>query len=402
MVLIVHPSIEVRAIPHKGLGFICVAPEGIAADTMLLRETALEAWSPPANPYNASTTAAKLAFRIRNDASETVTPLIQNLFPKSLDLIDHSDLSKCSDAAQEEMLQLVMDWELESGCNLKPGWSPVLKEELVRLWFVVECNSFPTGFLTTLSYANHSCNPNCTVFEEDGTTTNDDDDGDDDDASDSDAEEQSPNPIYSMWTKRDIPHGHEITISYLDMTTQIQMAAARQQRLRSKFLFDCKCDLCNVETPRIGLLKDTGSIDPETGEMRKLYSPRNEDFTCAAFYTVAGCTGAVGRWTGVCNTCNTEYNKTQWEYVSRGTSALIQKMRKQLGDANDIIKAGGNGDEFVAELTKHKAELEESKIEADKLLHSSHLAYGPLQTCLDKLGSLIRREEYKKKRQQAK
>ncbi|KAI9346965.1 hypothetical protein BDR26DRAFT_892865 [Obelidium mucronatum] len=351
-----HAGLARQAVPGKGAGL--VSRSFVEDGALLHREAAFEWWAAAA--FEPAPAAARLLQRSR--ASAAVRARLAPLHPAAAALLPPAAAASRTTAARVAAVRAALD---QSECAPSDA-------DIVRLLFVIQCNSFPSGFLIDLSAANHSCNPNAAVFEEDPS------------AEDPDAPDA---PVYSLWSKRDIQPGEEVTISYLDMTTMILPCKERQMRLAAKFLFQCTCEWCHTEIPAIGLNESP------------TYGPKFEDFTCAAFYTVAACNGAVNPLTGVCNSCNKSYNLTQVTYVSRASDALIAKLQKQLAQIYSFLRGIESMDQrettMVQELTRLKNELDESLLEAEKLFHETHLAFAPIKTCLEKVGSILRREAYR-------
>jgi tetratricopeptide (TPR) repeat protein len=77
-----------------------------------------------------------------------------------------------------------------------------------------------TGLFEVANSINHSCDPNCMVVHCDIDHT------------------------ISIVTKKDITHGSEITISYIDESLP---KAERQAKLKQFYNFDCKCTKCQSE-----------------------------------------------------------------------------------------------------------------------------------------------------------
>ncbi|KAI9335664.1 hypothetical protein BDR26DRAFT_521898 [Obelidium mucronatum] len=312
------PSVKAQAIPGKGNGFVCCGPEGVREGTLLLRERVFEAWAP--GTYAAASIAARLLFRCRQDASNVA--LLSQLFPATIDMISKARRDQIPAAAVESALRLVAAWEAEADAEA-PGTSaervlPLSRDSLLRFYFVVECNSFPTGLLVTLSFANHSCNPNCAVFEQDPDPC--------------DAEKK---PIYTLTAKRDICIGEEITISYIDLVAMVELSEDRQRRLEEHFLFHCSCEWCNSPLDRVGLLKDV----PEDSPLLK--GPLFEDFSCSAFpqNDKGDCeNGMVGRLSGVCSICSRQVTQKMLDKVQEKADRLMVGLRRTLLETNEFLK----------------------------------------------------------------
>ncbi|KAJ3077168.1 hypothetical protein HDU98_007553 [Podochytrium sp. JEL0797] len=364
MILLQNSDISVQEIAHKGHGFICSSPAGIEDGTLLVKETCTEWW----DEYSFTQRKAAVSLLAKSRSDPSIHESLQHLYPTHLDLVPEQVRNRPGiDAVVEEMTNLLQTAEPDSHSP------PASREELLRFYFIIQSNSFPSGLLIAMSSANHSCNPNAFVFQE---TASD-----------------SPAPVYSLWSTRDIQFNEEITISYVDMVSNIQLCAMRRIVLTRKFLFDCDCEYCKRPVVKEGLLVDAVE--------EPLFGPDREDFICAAFYTVAGCVGAVSPLTGVCGTCHHAYNQTQVTYVTLSSAARVDKLRSQLSETNAFLAkldSAQEGVDVLQELNKRKAELEESKLEAEKLWHATHLGFVPLDACLKKLASMVRREMYNQRR----
>ncbi|KAJ3017430.1 UNVERIFIED_CONTAM: hypothetical protein HDU68_011685, partial [Siphonaria sp. JEL0065] len=362
---------------------------GIPEGTLLLRETVFESW--PAGTYSAATIAARLLFRCRQDPANVT--LLTNLFPATIDMISQARKEQIPASTVDSALEMIKFWELESPPPSK--LDPASRDSLIRFYFVVECNSFPTGLLVTLSYANHSCNPNSAVWEESP-----------------DSLDSRNLPIYTLTAKRDIPLGEEITISYIDLVAMVELSEDRQRRTEEHFLFLCTCEWCCTPLEKVGLLQNvTGAV----------VGPKFEDFVCNAFPGSSEqntCTGSVGRSSGVCETCKREATQKQLDNVQNKADRLILSLRRTLLETNEFLKKMDDarkelesasrpstsgthstttteGDERIKdaaslkELMRLKKLMEGLKTRATELLHESHIAFGPIQACLEKLDGLI-------------
>ncbi|KAJ3021860.1 UNVERIFIED_CONTAM: hypothetical protein HDU68_009428 [Siphonaria sp. JEL0065] len=350
---VLSKSIQAQPIPGKGNGFVCIDQSGIEEGTLLLRETVFEGWGAS---YAPPTAAANLIYRSKKDA--TVKSRLAHLFPFELSQLSQSDIDRIP-ATSIDLTRFILK-SLDHTDNTPDSI-------ILRHIFVIECNSFPSGLLLTLSYANHSCEPNAKVFEEEGIN------GD--------------HPIYSLWTTRDIQPGEEILISYIDMETQIHEHEARKRKLESKFCFTCGCGVCLCEVPRIGALE---------GVPEAVLGPRGEDFSCCAFDGESKqCTGRVRKLTRVCEDCGALYSEPEIGKVEIQWKSLMGVLQKRLGEANSFMKAVKVKPEVdvIPDLKRLKVGVENANEQARGLLHPSHLAFVPMTTCMDKLGSLIRREE---------
>ncbi|ORY45185.1 hypothetical protein BCR33DRAFT_765618 [Rhizoclosmatium globosum] len=280
--------------------------------------------------------------------------------------------------------------------------NPPTRDEILRYYFVVECNSFPTGLLVTLSYANHSCDPNCAVFEEDP--------------------DEAGLPTYTLTSKRMIAPGEEITISYIDLVAMVELAEDRQRRLEEHFLFYCTCEWCCSPLERIGLLKDI--------QGKELVGPKYEDYVCRAFpwgniitETGSPCDGRVGKLSGYCEQCHQIATQKQLDNVQTKADRLVLNLRRTLLETNEFLKGMEDarkaalaqsatpterpsssssqstttteGDERIKdaatlkELNRLKKLMDGLKTRSHELLHSSHIAFGPIDACLEKVDSLI-------------
>ncbi|TPX47229.1 hypothetical protein CcCBS67573_g10269 [Chytriomyces confervae] len=269
------------------------------------------------------------------------------------------------------------------------------------------CNSFPTALLVTMSNANHSCNPNARVDEVEGF----------------------PSPVYQLTAKRDIQCGEEVTISYIDLVANVELAEDRQRYLEEHFLFYCLCEWCHAPQPTTGLL---------AGLNDAVHGPLHEDYACTAFQwksenessaEITCESGKVGKLTGRCTTCGKTATQKQLDNICRKSDRLILSLRRMLVETNafvEAVRAGGNSTSTASntpsdarsrqsttesaksfattstmkeEGVKNAATLKELKrlqslmkgmeTRAIELLHSSHIAFVPIRACLDDLQELI-------------
>ncbi|KAI8613374.1 hypothetical protein BC830DRAFT_1170314 [Chytriomyces sp. MP71] len=374
----------------KGRGFSAVSKVG--SGTVLLTEGVFVGW--PHGRFSLVEATASLLFRSRR--SRVAHTLLANLFPASLSAVPLVRRSQVTDSEVHRIATLVRVWEAGATTNQPP---PPSRDDVLRFYFAIECNSFPTGLLVTLSNANHSCLPNCRVDEI----------------------EPFPNPVYQLSALRDIEPGEEISISYIDMEANVELGEDRQRYLEEHFLFYCTCERCHVLQPRIGLLADTK--DP-------VYGPTHEDYICTAFSwpdsgsTHVSCAnGLVGRLTGHCASCNRTASQKLLDNVTRKADRFLTNLRKMLVDTNGFIEthteehsnhtavagSGGKSRESSAGTASTVTAEEEAKTQAalkkegvrlrglltgmtkrgKELLHSSHLAFGPIENCMRKLDDFV-------------
>ncbi|KAJ3397515.1 hypothetical protein HDU92_007178 [Lobulomyces angularis] len=110
--------------------------------------------------------------------------------------------------------------------NLLLGEDENTNLKILRVYFVLECNSFPSGLCLNLALCNHSCYPNSEVAEFTDETTGE--------------------IYYHLITTRDIKAGEEITISYLERYVLIEKCTSRRRILEGQYGFECHCELCST------------------------------------------------------------------------------------------------------------------------------------------------------------
>ncbi|KAI8825408.1 hypothetical protein BJ741DRAFT_632472, partial [Chytriomyces cf. hyalinus JEL632] len=194
-----------------------------------------------------------------------------------------------------------------------------------------------------MSNANHSCNPNARVDEVEGF----------------------PSPMYQLTAKRDIQCGEEVTISYIDLVANVELAEDRQRYLEEHFLFYCQCEWCHAPQPTTGLLAGSNTI---------IHGPLHEDYACAAFQWTSEnessaemiCeSGNVGKLTGRCKTCGKTATQKQLDNICRKSDRLILSLRRMLVETNafvEAVRAGGNS----ASNTPSNARSRQSTTESAK------------------------------------
>ncbi|KAI8820610.1 hypothetical protein BJ741DRAFT_638095 [Chytriomyces cf. hyalinus JEL632] len=166
-----------------------------------------------------------------------------------------------------------------------------------------------------MSNANHSCNPNAC-----------------------DEVEGFPSPVYQLTVKRDIQCGEEVTISYIDLVANVELAEDRQRYLEEHFLFYCQCEWCHAQ-PTTGFLAGSNTI---------VHGPLHEDYECAAFQWTSEnessaemicITGNVGKFTGCCATCGKTATQKQLDNVCRQFDRLILSLRRMLVEMNAFLES---------------------------------------------------------------
>ncbi|KAJ3074680.1 SET and MYND domain-containing protein 3 [Podochytrium sp. JEL0797] len=370
-------SINAQPIPGKGNGFVSYDPE---------------------------LTSARLLFRARQ--LESTAHLLKNLFPATLDLIPHPRRSQIPESVTSASLRLVTAWEQTT--PPPTTLPPPTRDDILRFYFVVECNSFPTGLLVTLSYANHSCDPNCEVFEHDPA-------------------EPGGLPLYSLTSKRAIRVGEEITISYIDLVANVELCEDRQRRLEEHFLFRCRCEWCCAPLEREGLL-----LLESEDDTKPLTGPKFEDLLCSAFPWEGTCPGAVGLRSGVCSTCHHAATQKQLDNIQNKSDRLVLSLRRTLIEVNEFLNkieeeanrvrqreassvsnASTNSSihrpvssssrsttttegetrltnaATIKELHRLLKLVRGFETRLEDLVHASHVAFGPMRACLGKLERAI-------------
>ncbi|KAJ3351051.1 Histone-lysine N-methyltransferase smyd1 [Entophlyctis luteolus] len=384
---------RVQPVPGKGNGIVCAGPAPVRAETLLLRERVFEHW--PAGSYAAAAIAARLFFRTRRYPLDALSAA--SLFPATA-----SDVPA---PRREQVASVVLDALCTAAAAQDPAYAINESTDIeiaLRLYFVVECNSFPTGLLITLSNANHSCNPNCYVLEEDPV------DGE-------------VLPTYTLTAKRDISPGEEITISYLDLVSMVELAEDRRRHLEEHFLFFCMCEWCHSPLEKVGLLAASSE--------ESHFGPKFEDLACHAFswppdeatgQSQKCVDGRIGCRTGLCDGCQRVASQKQLDTVQQKADRLIVNLRRFLLETNSFLaqirknnffelerpsssssskstktasSAASAGNErikyisTIKELKRLLKVLEGMKTRSQELLHSTHIAFGPIEACLAKLRS---------------
>ncbi|KAJ3142540.1 hypothetical protein HK100_001793 [Physocladia obscura] len=440
----VSTFIQEQAIPGKGNGLVCVE-QAIPSEMVLLRETVFEGWA--AGTYSAAHIAARLTARTRKNSLEAKR--LARLFPAVVSEVSEARRQQIRAAvesaliAHSDFVELDKDHKGNSKSDVQFILDPCDIDTAIRFFFVVECNSFPSGILVRLSAANHSCNPNAFVVEESPYSSVNNSDS---------CEVQIQLPVYSLTAKRDIAVGEEITISYLDLVSNVELAEDRQRHLEEHFLFLCQCEWCHHPVEKIGLLRE--NEDNDKGQV--VFGPKFEDYTCRAFprqsvpltdlnldiYSIAAATtiaarttidcckdGKVGKLTGYCETCHQTVTSKQLENVQKKADRLIINLRRIFVETNAFladlgkkyISNGTNGSvalesnnndiscrpssstsssavttttegeervktaDEIKELKRLMKAVEVLHGRANELLHSSHIAFAPIQVCLGKL-----------------
>ncbi|XP_043093237.1 histone-lysine N-methyltransferase SMYD1a [Puntigrus tetrazona] len=176
---------------------------------------------------------ARILWRIQKD-----TGLVSDAQLTTLDLLeDH--LSKTS---PEDLKELKVD--VQNFYNYWPKKSkPVGEDYVAHLLGVINCNGFTlsdqrglqavgVGLFPNLCLVNHDCWPNCTVILNPGNQTA------------LDASLHSTRRI-ELRALEKISEGEELTISYVDF---LNVSKERQQLLKKRYYFDCKCEHCSSAT----------------------------------------------------------------------------------------------------------------------------------------------------------
>ncbi|KAI8617842.1 hypothetical protein BC830DRAFT_1111659 [Chytriomyces sp. MP71] len=343
-------SIAPRPVEGKGNGFVCVDPEGIHEDVMLLKETPLESWG---SNYDPPATAVRLLIRSESDLETRAR--LSHLFPTTDDMASHHLLANCTEEAITRVRQLLASYG-SSICPTTP--------EVQRVLLCIQCNSFPTGLLATLSYVNHSCAPSCRVFQEESAT----------------------GTIYSLWTTRAIAPGEECTISYLDIATQVIMARERRERLLEKFLFECACELCHAPVPSIGF------CGPNT------VGPCGEDIRCRTCWI-----GRVRFQTGFCEGCGHQATCEEMQANQEKHNILVVKIQRHLAETKRMVETCDMQSKkkqvielpVVQSLRNYTETLESIlRLECEPFFFGDHIALIPLRHWIDTLRSRIRREDW--------
>ncbi|KAI8838195.1 hypothetical protein BJ741DRAFT_663565 [Chytriomyces cf. hyalinus JEL632] len=400
-------SIQGQPVEGKGTGLICIDPNGIEDGIELLRELPFESWG---SNYNPATIAAKLIFKSRSDKTGSTQRMLCHLFPTQLSQIPLETQENVPESTIAAIESLVIKWETLNQCNdphqQQTALPPLTRETFLRHYFAVECNSFPTGLLLTLSLANHSCVPNCTVFQITNPTTK--------------------STHYNLWSTRAISHGEECTISYIDLVKEVHTAAERNQYLQSKFGFSCTCPRCRTLVVSTGIKYDHVSVQGAevlqnrvVDEMCDVFGVEGEDLVCSAFIrkrsensctrklvdgTDFRCIGRVKKETRVCETCHILFTLVELEEALLLGNDAVKKVKATVAEGWKFIshfEASGGSMEGISGLEEHKMRLQKLKEESLCILHETHFVFHVMDTLTDKLGSLVRRERWNERRRKA-
>ncbi|KAJ3401299.1 hypothetical protein HDU80_006118 [Chytriomyces hyalinus] len=400
-------SIQGQPVEGKGMGLICIDPNGIEDGTELLREVPFESWG---SNYNPATIAAKLIFKSRSDKTGSTQRKLSHLFPTPLSQIPFETQEKVPESTTAAIESLVFKWETLNQLNdphmQQSALPPLTRETCLRHYFAVECNSFPTGLLLTLSLANHSCVPNCTVFQITNPTTK--------------------LTHYNLWSTRAISHGEECTISYMDLVKEVHTAAERNQYLQSKFGFSCTCPRCRTLAVSTGAKLDHLSVqggevskNRVVDEMGDVFGVEGEDLACSAFIRKRSensctrnlaneidlrCKGPLRKETRVCETCQTQFTLPELEEALLLGNDAVNKVKIAVAEGWKFIsnfEASGGSMEGISGLEEHKMRLQKLKEESLCILHETHFVFQVMGTLTDKLGSLVRRERWNERRRKA-
>ncbi|KAJ3415111.1 SET and MYND domain-containing protein 5 [Chytridiales sp. JEL 0842] len=405
--------IAVARLPGKGNSVFNILKYCIPAGTILLIEKPFHAW--PTGTYNVEQLTAQLLVRCRRDPQ--ASKALARLCPVELRHIPPARLEQIPNATVDRIIELAenMDWSFS-----EPSTTPKQKErytrsEVLRLYYVLECNSFPSGLNLAISNVNHSCEPNSCVTEEYYT-----------DATKVLTESTKPMPNgtaanrvnpekelhYHLTALREIEPGEEITISYLNSSISLDLAEDRQRHLEEHYLFHCSCPLC-----------EGGPPDPSDPEQRG--TPRREDFKCGFWETLSssppvdlkGCgKGQLSKVLGVCCDCGLTLPLKVLRKGLEKADKLIVKLRTVFERVNNVLEKLGVGreDEVDSSAVRKKLEslgcdgkvlelegmgtidvrglwkmLKDFEKQVSKLFHESHVIVVPLTICVGKLETVM-------------
>lgn len=119
----------------------------------------------------------------------------------------------------------------------------ITKDDILRVYLVLQHNGFGSGLYASLTMFNHSCDPNCIKYNP----------------------SVSSSGASEIWTTRDIKEGEELSICYCD---PIEMPTSYMRNyLESHHRFICNCNRCQLNNSNN--INDSGKI---TNDMNILNS----------------------------------------------------------------------------------------------------------------------------------
>ena len=204
-------SICVDKIEGKGNGILAL--QAILPNTTLLVENLLIHW--PQGKYNPVQAVCELA-------TSDLVRAVDHLFPYTLESLPPQAETRISEQDVGRLETLISDTSIDQALpqvQITFDDRNTRLAELRLLYLKLECNSFPTGLLPNLAYANHSCSPNSQVeVQDDGS--------------------------YRLVSIKCIARNEEVTICYLNLYQEPMLVNERRRKLESQYLFTCMCVMC--------------------------------------------------------------------------------------------------------------------------------------------------------------
>jgi hypothetical protein len=429
MIKHISTSIAVVRIPNKGHGMINISDKPIPPNTDLIIEKPFHEW--PRGGYDIEKLTAELLFRVRRDTTGQISKALSTLCPVALHHIPQARRDQISDTCINSILTQLDAMEKAQPSPLKDQHGKKLmkptRSEVLRHLYIFECNSFPSGLNLAISNVNHSCDPNADVTEHDHDELEDKENGLNNNLTKEEsegAEKPRKSLYYHLQSAREIAPGEEITISYIHVGIQVELAEDRQRHLEEHYLFHCVCSLCEGGEP-IG----DGGNGPVTSR-----APRREDLRCgfweeqqqsggkggksgingsgrSATEMMKGCGGQLSSSFGACYDCGLTIPMKLLKKGHEKVDKLVLKLRNMVNDAYMFMEEfgakaeealdaelvltkldGRNPRTLVGEFDRSKVtvremirQFEEMEKKASALLHVSHIVFVPFNRCLERL-----------------